>query len=209
MPNIYEKSFNFEKNRFGRVWGQPFAIYTVDYTAQDQTPVLKHARKGLKSEVAGPKLVQTPLPNASYYCVHGEYDAVVSGDVLVPLRSDSNTPRLTFISKSPFEEMTAFRTSRLGAIYNGDELLYDNIYFEYATTSNYTDKPVHNRLQTADGTPTNQIILYDRDLRTSQHDTEGLLFYDKTDNPNTVWAIQQTTDVYPLMSITVKLSEIQ
>jgi hypothetical protein len=206
---MYEKGFNFEKRRFGLIFGQPVSISTVDYTAQDQTPVLKYAQRKYKTEVRGPSLVQTPLPNASYYCVHGEYDGINPGDIILPLRADSDTPRLTFISKSPFEEMTAFRTSRLGAIYNGSTLLYDNIYFEYATTVNYSDKPIHNKVLASDGTPTNQIIMYTRDLRTSGYDTEGLLFYDKTDNPNTVWVIQQSTDVGNMSELTVKLSEIQ
>lgn len=208
MPNAHEKSFNYEKRRFGQIFGQPLSIYSVDYSAQDQTPTLLHTKKKYKVEVAGPRFAQTPLPNASYYCIHGEYDTVNPGNVILPLRTDSSTPRITVLSKSPFEEIVGFRTSKLGAIYNGQTLVYDNVYFEFCTTNNYPNKPNHPRVFASEEIPTNQIVMYLRDLRTTSMDTEGLLIVEYA-NPNVTWKIQQVTDVGNMMELTVVLSTIE
>lgn len=209
MSNQYENSFNYYKGKFGKLWGQPVAIYTVDYTAQDQEPVLLYSQKMYKVEVKGPSLVQNPLPNAAYYCVHGAYNNVNTGYILVPLRSDSNTPRVTMISKSPFEEMTAFRTSRKCQILNGETVVYDNCYFDFATTVNYPNSPLHKTIWASEGRPTSQIVMYKRNLRTSSQDIEGLLIKEIDVTPNVYWKIEQVTDVGYMMELTVTLSDVE
>lgn len=206
MP--YENSFNYAKEILAKNFGQPFRLMSVDYTAQDQTPVELIDQIMYKVEVAGPKLVQTPLPNASYYCVHGNYNAINEGNILVPLRSDSNTPITTFVSKSPFEEMTSFRTSRICDIMCGEEVIYSNCYFEYATTDNYPGNPIH-RVLAADRVPENKALMRRRVMRSTEFDTEGLLLRETDGSVQVYWEIEQVTEVGTIMSLTIKLSKIQ
>ena len=206
MPNQYEQAFNAGKKILGMNFGQPCQILSVNYTAVDQTPTQKYARKMYKVETTGARLVQTPLPNGAWYTIIGDYNAVVAGDILVPLRSDSNTPVVTMISRSPFEEQTGFRTSRVGDIMNGEEVLFSDCYFEYATTTNYPGDPIHFKMVISDGVPEQTIIMYRRDLRTTTYDTEGLLLKETSSTPNVYWKIKQTTEIGELMALTCSLS---
>lgn len=208
MANQYETSFNYHKKRFGEIFGQPFTVYNVDYTAQDQTPTLVSTKKKYKVEVGSKSLVQNALPNGSYYCCHGDYYGVNPGYVLVPQRSDSSTPIVTVISKSPFEEITCLRTSRICSIYNGEELLYSNCYFDFPSTTNYPDRPLH-RLLSSPEVPEMTIIMYRRDLRTSDYDTEGLLLRETDSDPNIDWKITQITELGNQMILTLKMSVVE
>lgn len=209
MPNKYEASFNYYKKRFGELFGQPFAVYTVNYTAANQSITPKFAKKMYKVEVGSRDLVQNPLPNGSYYKVHGDYDIINPGDVLVPLRTDTSTPTVTIASKSPFEEITAYRTSRICDIYNGTEPLYTNCLFDYSQGSNFPEDAIHRRLLASPKVPENMIIMRKRQLRSTEFDTEGLILIDRTDSTPSYWKITQDNVLGDQMLLTVSMSVIE
>ena len=208
MSNIYENVFNYNKKRFGELFGQPFSVKTVDYSASNQTLNNKFPQKMYKVEVGSRNLVQSPLPNGCYYCVHGDYKAINPGDVLIPLRTDTSTPTVTIISKSPMEEITAIRTSRICNIRNGQEVLYSNCLFDFTQGSNFPEDPLH-RVLSSPKVPENQVILYKRELRGVDFDTEGLILEDITDEVPTYWNINQDNTLGNQMLLTLSMSVSQ
>lgn len=205
MPS-HENRFNREKKRFGITFGQPVQGLEVDYTALDQTPIVKFTSKKYFLEPQGPQYAQSPLPNASFFCIHGDYNAISPGDILLPTRADVSTPRITVLSKAPFTEIVGFRTSRLASIRNGETNLYTNVYFDFCTTVNYPDSQLLRELKGSPPKPTQQVVLFRRDLRTASMDTEGLLFVETDSSPNLTWVIRQESTVGDLMLLTLELS---
>ena len=213
MANRHERSFNFQKKRFGQIFGQPFEVLCVDYADLDQTPNTKYDQRMYKAEVViGKKYIQTPLPDGSYYCLHGAYDSIVTGEILKPLRSDTTTPILTVLDKSPMEEMCGIRTNRLCDIYNGEDPIFQGCYFEYGINVNSPMESFHkflNKLSPSQKVPDCQILMYHRVLRTVARDIEGLLIKDLSQEVPITWRIDEATTVGKLMLISASMSIVE
>ncbi len=135
MANLTERAYNDYNKEIGRQFGQKFNIYRPPLgTTIDQTPTLVYSNKMFKVEKTGPILAQPGIYNLEYYAVFGDFSLLQKGDILVPQQDDSDTPVITFVSKSPSEGARGFRTSRICKIgtskYDSD-VVYSNVRFDF------------------------------------------------------------------------------
>ncbi len=204
----HRAAFNKAKKSFGENFGEKVIISSVSYGSLDQTPTVLYSRM-VFLEPEGPQFAQTPLPNGSYYCCHCDFNFVEPGYVITPTESGSSSPILTVLSKAFLGEIVAFRTSRLGAIYNGETLLYNNIYWDVCPTSFTSNFPLSKEFKATPHVPVSRVNLYYRDLRlsgVSGYDTEGLMFVEIDRDPLVFWQINEACTVGGIMQLDLELS---
>lgn len=205
MANSHKTRFNYAKRIFAKRFGVRTSIYSVDYAAEDQTPTLLRNQMYF-IENQGPQFAQAPLPNVSFYCIHGDFNMIEPGNVLVPLENTTSLPTLTCLSRYDLGEIVGFRTDRIGSIYDGEELIYSNIRWCPTSEKDYPENSLARQLRTSPKVTTGAAVLYKRALRTSTFDTEGLLFVETDVTPNVTWKILQTSKIGNLIILTMEIS---
>lgn len=212
MPGgSHRNRFNLAKKTFALEYGESVALYSVDYTAQDQEPTFtKNAMYFVEPE--GPQFAQPGLPNGTYYCVHGDFFSVPPGTLVVPTEALTSSPTLTVLSRAFLGEIVGFRTNRIGAIYNGETLIYENIRWDLAPTTYTANFPLSKEFKASPDVPILRANMFSRVLRTvgdEAFDTEGLLFVETDVTPNVYWKIKQATTAGDITQLDLELNRYE
>jgi hypothetical protein len=204
------ESYYLKASRFiGLRYGQQCNVYRPPLGATvDQTPTLIYSGK-IKVEISTSRLSQALGSGIEHYTIFGRRDLFQKGDIIVPTGgSNTTTPPVTIASYSPLEECIGFKTSRIGAIKNGTDNVFTNIYFDFVMDSNYPGSALNKELKDSLGVPSLQAIMFNRTLHTSTRDEEGLILYE-TDTPvSAAYQIIQATSNQTFTILDLKRADL-
>lgn len=190
---FYDKAHKY----FGRKYGNSFSISSIDYTASDQAPTIVDYDKYYVETVTDAYAMTQA--DAEFYRVDGlRLGKLQPGYLLRCTKSTysaDTTPDLTVVSYKGLGTTLAIKTTRIGAIYNGPVLLYDNIRYDYLPRTNFPGAPLNREIEASTGVPTVQVTMFNRDLWTNTQDAEGLYLYQTDSSPNLVWLITDVTEL--------------
>lgn len=179
------------QQKAGELGGQLVSIKRPDYTATDQTPVLRFNSKRMKVERSGPRFAQPGYADVEYYCIFGDRNTFRSGDMLFP-KAGSSTPPVTILNFSPIEECVGFRTGRICKIVNGlNEDVFTNVYFDFIGES-FPGAELDREVRSSLKIPSTRAVLWKRDFQTTTRNAEGLMLIEIDGLTETRWLIQQT-----------------
>lgn len=204
---------------FGKRFGQVCTIGRVgtnnpaldpDYSVFDQDPYGIGCGK-YYIETTSNRFAQTKASNVEWYAIKGNRNPLKVGDILQPDRTGcmlSTTPDVTFVYTFPQGSCFGFKSTRVGAIYNGSTALFTNIRFEYLPTSSFPGAPLNRELEASLGVPSIQAVTFNKPLWTSTRDAEGLLLYQTDTTPNLIWEIVQVNTFDNILILDMKRSMI-
>lgn len=185
------------QQRAGEWGGQLMTLKRPDYTVQDQEPATTHTGIRMKVERTGPNFAISGYVGIEYYAIFGNRDLFQTGDMIF---SSSSTPPVTILNLSPIEECVGFKTERKGKIMNGEELLYDNVYFDFIGVG-YPGSELDREMRASLDIPSVKVVLHARELVTSTRNAEGLMLVQTDGIPGLRWRIRQidqSGDLYVL-----------
>lgn len=194
MSNPFEL-FDAAHKFFGDKFGNSFTISSVDYTATDQAPVLVNSGNYYVETISDAYAMTDA--DAEFFRIDGQVNKLRPGYVLKCTKSYAfdTTPDLTIINYKPFGTVVGFKTTRVGAIYNGPVKIFDNIRFDYQPRTNFPGAPLNREIEASTGVPTVQVVMFKRDLWSTTRDAEGLYLYQTDTTPNIVWLITDVTEL--------------
>lgn len=199
----YKDIANFEKY-YGIKHGEPVSLRRVgatsisqnpDFTVQDQTPN-EVGKFKFYVEASTARWSMANNSDVEWYAIKGKRSILKPGDLIVPLHTmsyPSTSPSITYFNQFPTGSVWGFKSTRLGAIYNGTTLVYDNIYFDYLPRSSFPGAPLDREMESSLGVPSVQAVMFERVLTTNLRDEEGLYLYQKDTNPQVIWVITNVT----------------
>lgn len=203
MPNLrnIQQYYNL---KIAALAGQQFTLGRPDYAVADNTPATVTSPILYKVEKTGTSLPQPKGPAMEAYAVFGDRNKIRCGDVLIPLESTLNTPVVTVLNISPVEECNGFRTDRLGEIRNGEEVIFSNVYFDFAPGSAFPGRPLLDNLQDSLNIPDIKVNMFKRDLSTSTRNLEGLMLVEMDTNAEYRWRIKAMSLTGSLMQLVLE-----
>jgi hypothetical protein len=166
---------------------------TPDYSVLDQTPI----NVGLAKywvETSPARWSQFKAPGVEWFRIIGNTRPLKVGDILTTVNPNSDTtPIITVSQFSPRKACMGFKTNRLGAIYNGSNLIFNNIQFDFLPNSSYPGAPLDREVEASINIPSVQACTFTKPFWTVIRDAEGLFLYEIDRNPQIVWEISMVT----------------
>lgn len=199
MPNFNQFNNLYLKwqQKAGEWSGQLMTIKRPNYTIVDQEPSTLFTGIRMKVERTGPNFAISGYIGAEYYAVFGDRKLFQPGDMIF---SSTSTPPVTVLNYSPIEECVAIKTEHKGKIMNGEELIYNNIYFDFIGVG-YPGSELDREMRASLDIPSVRVIMHSRQLQTSLRNAEGLMLVQTDGIENLRWMIRQidqSGDLYVL-----------
>ncbi len=202
---IYKDFAEADRN-YGNRFGEQVSIQRVgvstrtqapDFTVVDQTPN-EIAKYKFYVESGSSKYAMVNAPAVEWYVLKGKRGILRPGDFITPTGATpfpSTTPNITYFNQLPVGICIGFKTQRLGAIYNGNTLLYNNIKFDYLPASAFPGTPLDREMEASLGVPSMQAVFFKRVLTTLTQDEAGLFLYQIDTTPNIIWEITNVVEL--------------
>lgn len=205
MSNPYTKLARAQEdyaNKFGehctlgRV-GTASLAADPDYSVLDQTPNVVYSGK-FYIETSTHRFIMVDAPDVEVFVINGKRSILKPGDILHKTGVTpypSTTPDVTFVTQLPIGTCFGIKTDRIADIYNGDDLIFQNVQFSYLGRASFPGSALDREIKVSMNIPSVQVALFRRPLRTDTREAEGLLFKQTDVSPEVVWEIANVTDL--------------
>lgn len=174
MTNSYQLNnlYNKHMKEYGELMGDLYNIYTINYSAIDNQPILKYS--GLRGRVdpTGPKYSEPTFAGLENYSLFFNRQLLETGDLIVYGTIDQinlERPYITVMHKGPIKEHVGFRSSRkcnIGISRNQDSgeynTIYENVYYDILDVG-YPTGTISNNTRNAAQVPISKLCIYRRD----------------------------------------------
>lgn len=215
MDPLLQDMFNEYQAQLGKLFGQSLNVYRPPLgVTVDQTPALVLPNVQIKVEKGRSDLAQPGIHNIEYYSIFGDYTQIQAGDILVPEDPTSNTPDVTFISKSPGEEAKGVRTSRTCNLITNfspadgsTNTIYSNVRFEFLPTG-FPSNQFADLVLGRGSVPTISAIIYSlpnmQQVNVTAYDIAGVKLIDVSGVQPVTYTVKLVEEITPILHMVLQ-----